>query len=239
MALKGKKKSRSRGSQARRRPAAAPRPTYGGSGKARWYQTTIGLVVAFIAIVTVAIFVWWFVASNRNEARELEAAQQQIETYTGSLEASIQNLTPVVGEMAAAAAVKDEELAEKVKVWKNELSTAQTTVAQAAPPPGLEAMGGLLTQAVLLYVQSAEQYALLPKLEGDIRDQVAAKAAASFSAANGIFASSIAILDAERQENDLDSSGLQTPGVAAQPTPTSGPGELQVPVDNDAEKDNE
>lgn len=227
MALKGKKKSRSRGSQARRRPASAPRPTSGGGSKLRWYQTTTGLVVAFLVAVTVVILAWWFIADNRSEAEALETTQAELTDYTETVETTIQDVTPVAADLAGAAELKDDQLAEKAKTWKSQLSTAQTAVAQAAPPTGIEAMNGLLTQAILLYVQSAEQYELLPQLEGRVREEVSAKAAASFLAANNIFSSAIEILDTARVDNELSSSGLQTPGTA--PEATMPPGELEVP----------
>ncbi|MFN2389188.1 MAG: hypothetical protein ABR575_06220, partial [Actinomycetota bacterium] len=46
MAIKGKKKSQSRGSQGQRRPAAAPRPTYAPRRATRWYQTPAGRLAA-------------------------------------------------------------------------------------------------------------------------------------------------------------------------------------------------
>jgi len=215
MALKGKKKSRSRGSQARRRPAAAPRPAYGSIGKARWYQTTAGLVLAFLAVATVGILVWWYVADNRAEAQELETAQTQLATYTESLKQVVDSVTPTATDLAAAGDLKDDELVDQTREWTKQLAAAQAQIAQTTPAEGLEPLNGLVTQAVLLYIQSAEQYALLPSLEGDTRDNVAGKAAASFQAASGIFAGAIELLDTERQDNEMNASGLTAPGTPA------------------------
>lgn len=237
MAVKGKKKARTRGSQARRRPASAPRPSYGGREKPRWYQTTAGLVGAFLAVVTLGIFVWWFVADNRSEAEALQANQDQLETYTASLDGALQSISPVATDLATASTLDDAELAKQVKDWKTKLGAAQTAVAQATPPRSLEPLTGLTSQAVLLYVQSVEQYELLPDLEGKARDAVAAKAAGSFSAASNIFASAIELLDRERQKNDLGSSRLTAPGSPPEDMSTST--EIQVPAEEGAEKGDE
>ncbi|MBW3594464.1 MAG: hypothetical protein KY391_02710, partial [Actinobacteria bacterium] len=213
MALKGKKKSRSRGSQARRRPAAAPRPTYGSSGRQRWYQTTTGLVLAFVVIVAAGILVWWIVGENRSEAQRLETAQDQLDTYTSSLDTIIQSISPVATDLATAGELEDAALAKQAKEWKNQLAAAQTAAAQTMPPEGLEPLGGILPQALLLYSQSIEQYELLPELDGKAREEVAAAAAASFQAASSVFASAIEILDAERQDNEMSASGFTAPGA--------------------------
>lgn len=239
MALKGKKKSRARGSQARRRPASAPRPSYGGRDKPKWYQTTVGLVVAFLVLVTAGILIWWLVASNRSEARELEARQDQLRTYTASLENAITSVTPVATDLTTAVDLEDEELVKQTKKWRNDLATAQTTIGQMTPPEGLEPLNGFLGQALLLYVQSVDQYALLPELEGDTRANVAARANATFQAANSLFVGSIQLLDSERQENDMGSSGLTAPGAPPEGMVAPG-GEVQIPQGGDgAEEGNE
>ena len=231
MAVKGKKKSRVRGSQARRRPAAAPRPSYGGRDKPRWYQTTAGLVIAFLIVVSVVIAIWAIVANNRSEAQELETAQDQLRTYTASLENVANTVTPVATDLATASELDDEQLTKDTKEWRKDLGTAQTTLTQMTPPTGLDPLNGLLSQSLLLYVQAAEQYALLPELEGDTRTQVAAKAGATFQAANNIFASAIQLLDTERQENEMASSGLTAPG--APPESMAPGGEVQIPTGED------
>ncbi len=238
MALKGKKKSRARGSQARRRPAAAPRPSYGAVAKPRWYQTTTGLVAAFVALMLLGILVWWYVADNRAEAEELATAQNELQTYTQSIEGVIGSVSPVANELSTAGELNDAQLEKKVNDWKDRLASAQTLVGQTTPPSGLEPLNNLFTQALLLYVQSAEQYALVPDLEGEARDNVAGKAAGSFQAASGIVASAIELLDNERQETEMTSSGLTTPGGPPEAmTPET---QVEIPAGGeDAEQGNE
>lgn len=221
MALKGKKKSRARGSQARRRPAAAPRPSYGGNKKARWYQTTAGLVIGFLIAATVIVFVWWWVADSRSDAQALETRQADLQSYTSNLRAVMQTLTPLASELGTAATLKDDELPKKAKEWKNQLAEVQTTLSTAVPPPELAPLSGLLAQSLSLYGQSIEQYELLPDLEGKTRDEISAKATASLSAGNTILTAVIQLLDAERQDADLSVSELTVPGAQEEiTTPT-------------------
>lgn len=229
MALKGKKKSRSRGSQARRKPAAAPRPAYGAKAKPPWYKTTAGMVIAFVVLASLAIFILWFTADQRSEEQALETQKEELDTFTGQLRGLVQSLTPVATDLSTASELEDAELEKQVESWKNQLSETQTTAAQLLPPSGLEVVNGLLTQSILLYVQSAEQYELLPSLEGKTREQVAAKAGASFSSANSIFASIIELLDAQRAEVEMNESGLSTPATGAAPTGEEVPHEDAVP----------
>ncbi|MDQ3957514.1 MAG: hypothetical protein M3273_04245, partial [Actinomycetota bacterium] len=59
MAIKGKKKSQSRGSQGLRRPAAAPRPVYTGRRHTPWYKTTEGrLIGGILAAALIGIAIW-------------------------------------------------------------------------------------------------------------------------------------------------------------------------------------
>jgi hypothetical protein len=227
MALKGKKKSRVRGSQARRKPAAAPRPSYGTHQKARWYQTTQGLVIGFLIAVTLIVFVWWWVADSRSDAQALENEQRGLQIYTTDLRTLFQNLTPITSEIQAASTLKDDELPEKAKAWKNQLAEVQSTVAAVTPPADLTALNGLVAQAMVLYGQAIDTYELLPEVEGNAREQLAAKAASSFGAANNLLGIVIQMLDAERTETDLQPSGVTAPG--AQELPTTTPGSQLTP----------
>ena len=240
MALKGKKKSRTRGSQARRRPAAAPKPSYvGGREKARWYQTTQGLVIAFIVAAATIIFLWWFIADSRNDAQALEDKQEGLKTYTDQLRTVIDTLDPVAGELATAEGLSDEELAKKSEEWRESLTRAQSQLSQQVPPAGLEPVNALAVQAILLYVQSAEQYGLLPSLDdSNVQSEMTGKAVGSFQAANGIFGSIIQLIDTERTEADLSVSGLtapsgqpQQPGTLEVPGTESGSDTIELPVD--------
>ena len=213
MALKGKKKSRARGSQARRRPAGAPRPSYGGRQKARWYQTTAGLVIGFLIAVTMIGFVWWWVADSSSDSRDLESRQTELQSYTSNLRTLVQDLTPIASEIGTAATLESDEIPEKTKAWKNQLADVQTTLNTTVPPSELAPLSGLLAQSLSLYGQSIEQYELLPDLEGKTRDEISAKANASLSAGNTILTAVIQLLDAEREDADLGASGLTPPGA--------------------------
>ena len=213
MALKGKKKARKRGSQARRRPAAPPRPTYGGREKKRWYQTTSGLVLAFILIATVAILTIWFVASSRSEKQELQTTQDALNGFTSNVRAVGQDIDPIVGELSGASALADDELVEKTKAWKKELATAHSTLSQALPPESATTAHSLMLQAILMYSQAADQYALLPEVDKDARERLSGAAASTVSAANNVFTQAITIIDEARADAELSASGLTPPGA--------------------------
>lgn len=223
MALKGKKKSRARGSQARRRPAAAPRPTYGGREKPRWYQTTAGLVIGFLVATAVIIFVWWFVADSRSETQAREDERAALQTITGDLRSVIARLTPLTAELATATGLGDKELADKVDGWNEQLSGIQTSLSELSAPEDLSALGGVISQSTLLYGQAIDGYGSLPGLEGKAREALSSSAASSFNAANNLFAVAIQFLDQARSEADLSASGLTAPASeppAPAPEPT-------------------
>lgn len=218
MALKGKKKSRARGSQARRRPAGAPRPSHGGREKPRWYQTTPGLVIGFLVAVTAIIFVWWFIADSRSESQAREDQQAALETFTDDLRTVITNLTPLTTDLATATGLDDDELADKTKTWNEQLSGVQASLAELSAPRELAAAGGVVSQSTLLYGQAIDGFGSLPDLEGKARETVSSSATGSFNAANNLFAVVIQLLDEARREADLSASGLTAPASEA-PTP--------------------
>lgn len=222
MALKGKKKSRARGSQARRRPAAAPRPRHGGREKPRWYQTTAGLVIAFLVATTVTIFIWWFVADSRSETRERETQEASLETFTDDLRTVISNLTPLTTELATATGLKDGELADKTDGWNEQLSSVQTSLAELSAPSDLAALGGIVSQSTLLYGQAIDGYGSLPDLEGKARETMSASATASFNAANNLFGVLIQLLDDARNRAGMSPSRLTAP-ASEPPAPTPEP----------------
>jgi hypothetical protein len=227
MALKGKKKSRVRGSQARRRPAAAPRPTYGGREKPRWYQTTAGMVIGFLVIASLIIFVWWFVADTRSESQALEDEQAALQTFTSDLRATITDLTPLTAELATAGSLKDGQLADKTEEWNEQLGEVQTALAQLAPPQDLASLTGVLSQSMVLYGQSIENYDSLPNLEGRARQTMSTAALSSFNAANNLFGVVIELLDQARSDAELSSSGLTPP--SAEPAPVEEPASESTP----------
>jgi hypothetical protein len=225
MALKGKKKSRARGSQARRRPAAAPRPTHGGRDKPRWYQTTAGLVIGFLAAMVLIIFVWWFVADSRSDTKAREDQEAALQTFTTDLRTVISNLTPLTSELATATGLDDKELADKTDAWNEQLSSVQTSLAELSAPRDLAALGGIISQSTLLYGQAIDGYGSLPDLEGQARKTVSASATSSFNAANNLFSVAIQLLDQARSEADMSASGLTAPASeppAPTPEPTQG-----------------
>ena len=222
MALKGKKKSRVRGSQARRRPASAPRPSYGSREKPPWYQTTQGMVVGFLVIVSLIIFVWAWVADSRSDSEARAAQREALQSYTTDLRAFIQELDPIASVITASASLSDKELEKEVDAWKDELSGI-SVISEMSPPEELSAMTGLVDVVMGLYGQSIEQFELVPTLEGKIREEVSAKATASYLTANNVLVGIIGSVDAARASADLGPSGL-TPPAAPQVQTSPSPG---------------
>jgi hypothetical protein len=220
MAVKGKKKKANRGSQARRRPASAPRPTFQPRTRTVWYKTPGGRIVAILFGLLLVGLIVWSVTSSRSEAAQLEQRQEELEDYTQRVRALIQNLTPAATEMGNAAQLPVGQIEKRVDSWNSNFGEAQTTLSQTQPPEDLQPLSQLLLQSILLYVSSAETYELVPGLEADARRDVVTQATVSWTGANNVFASAIALLDDERAEAELRASGLRPPGSGA---PPSGP----------------
>ncbi len=228
MAIKGKKKSQSRGSQARRRPAAAPRPSYATGGpKLPWYKTPGGQVAAGVGLALIAGLIVWAFATVRSGAADREGQQDAVEKYTGEIKVAAQLMNADVAEMNAIpldAATLPEDLDKDVKLWNKAFTNALTQVSQMIPPPELEEANQLFGQAIQMYMSAADGYELAAKTEDT---EAASALLAQFSKqrdqAAGIWQTAIAVLDRERDDLEMTSSRLTPPGMGAVPQPSGSP----------------
>ena len=221
MALKGKRKSRSRG----KRPAGAPRTIQRATQLHRpWYATTgarIGGValLALVAIVVIAI-------ANRSgdEGAALEKRRDAIERFTGDTLALLQKLSPAASEMVSSDP-DSKKLADDAARWDEALTKVQTEMTQtvASAPPEVDVANRLIFQAVLQYIAAAKTYQLVPDTEGKLRDRIYERAGAQVAAADGTWQGAISVLDQERRDAGLDPSQIRVPSaVTVAPTPTGG-----------------
>ena len=222
MAIKGKKKSR--GGQARRRPASAPRPVVG-ARRVSWYQTTLGkAILAILAVVFAGVLVW-VVADERAESSQRAERREQLDSFTNDVRGFVQDLRQPAGEMATASTLPPDELRAKGRDWSEQFTAAQASATAIVPPEGLEGLSGMFVQVVLLYSTAADTYGVAGGLEGESQQAVIATAGKQFSSANAVFDSAVRLLDAERDEVGLEVSGVTAPGLAppAPPSPTPAP----------------
>ena len=242
MAIKGKKKNR--GAQGVRRPAQAPRPAYAPRARTPFYRTRDGMILLGILGLVALGTIIWLIGSARNEAKELEDRQAQLETYDEQITGVLQQATPVAQEMATVQAVPADEkgledLAADSERWITDLQQFQTQISQVFPAPEVESVNELFNQALSLYVASAQTFALVPDAEGDLQASVYARAIAQRDAATGVWSSAIDVLDTLRSNAEMSASGLRPPASASQmPDPNATPG-TQVTIPPEGEGDAE
>lgn len=220
MALKGKRKSGTRGSQGRRRPATAPRPAPAAGRHLPWYHTNGGRLAIGIGIALVVGVAWWAIATSQSNADRLEDRQATLEEYTGSIRAVSQGITQASAEMAVVAPNADdgavEGLAESSGRWAKSFTDAQGPLIESFPPsPALQRANGLFQQALQLYDSAARTYGLVPRAEGQLRTDLLARAAAQRDQATGLWSTAVAFLDAARAAAEMDASGIPVPGSEA------------------------
>ena len=221
MAIKGKKKRKSR--QPSRRPAAAPRPVVTTGRQIPWYRTSRGRAIAAVVAV-VLLIVGGVVFKNRSDDQEaLAKDQEKIEGFTGDTEALLQSISPSATEMVAAKP-ESKDLAKDAKRWIGVFEDARDglTDSLTRSPLIVDVSNRLIYQSVLQYIAAAETYKLVPEASGDLRDDLAERAKAQVTAADGTWEGAVAALDEQREEADLDPSGLRVPSAATAPT---GPGD--------------
>lgn len=226
MAIKGKKKSQSRGSQARRRPAAAPRPVITSRARTPWYKTPGGRAIGVIVVLTVLGVVVWAVGNARSNAKDLEQRQEALDDYTDSLRSLLQSVSGPASQMATAPAAGSqpdaaalEELSDASKSWTSTLEESGTIASTTSPAPGMESVNRLFAKALSLFRTAALTYGMAVDADGKLLDGLLQRAAEARSLADEIWIEAIAILDDERADADMELSGLRAPSLA----PAGGP----------------
>lgn len=239
MAIKGKKKSQSRGSQARRRPAAPPRPVAPQRNRIRWYRTPTGIAaLGIIAMVLIGVVVW-AVQKNSDEAEKLENRQEVLDGYSAEVRTALQSLRAPIGAMAAAPpAIQDpeqaEQLAEDASGWVEDLEKAQTQFGQVVPAGSVQSVNSLYVQAVQIYISAAKAYEIAAVAEGEIQADTLGLAGTQRLQASSIWTEATALLDAMLKDAELDPSGLTAPDAPAPGTaPPVNSGELPTGIPTD------
>ncbi|HEX2240217.1 MAG TPA: hypothetical protein VHJ82_03630 [Actinomycetota bacterium] len=233
MPIKGKKKPQTRGSQARRRPAAAPRPAYTSSRRVPWYRSPVGRgLVVIIGLVLVGLAVWG-VGTARNNARADEARRESLDEYSGRMRAVLQSLAEPVSAMSAVPADSKAEvfdqLEETAKTWTRALRDASSEATTIFPPGDLEGTHQVFSEAIAIYVSAAQTYALAPDAEGALADSLLERAADLVSKGTAVWSAAIEVLDSARQEAGMDPSGLQDPTAVAPPAvPSPAPTAIEI-----------
>jgi hypothetical protein len=226
MAIKGKKKSQVRGSQARRRPASAPRPA-SSRRRTAWYSTDRGrLIVAAVAVVVIGV-VWWAIAHSRAAAADLERRQDAVETYTGEARALLQSVRPAAAAMAQVPAAPDrgpplQSISQAAGSWTGLLDKARSEAGAIVPTPFVISAHELFSQSVDLYLSAAKTYRLGGRAGRSVANGLLARAAQQRDQAGAIWLLATRVLDDARSEAELSASGLGLPSAVpaggAQPT---------------------
>jgi hypothetical protein len=229
MALKGKKKSQSRGSQGRRRPASAPRAAYASRTRQPWYRTPAGRGIAALVLVIAIVAIVAFVQSRPNTAA-LTARKDSLDQYTGDVRGLLQSITPPATSENAVPnklSAKDaKRLATSSKSWLSELAQAQQSIgAVSAPTPTTQSANVLFVESIELYKQAATIYGLAPSTSASVQVKLLASGANLRNQATALWQEGINILDQARTDAKMTPSQLRIPtaGAVAPPSPPSPP----------------
>jgi hypothetical protein len=226
MAVKGKKKSQSRGSQGRRRPAQAPRAIYGGRSHQPWYRTTAARVGAALVLLVALLGIVVVVRSGSNRGN-LTQRQNTLDQYTGDVRALLQTITPAATDedgvpnkltTPEAKALKSQSVS-----WQTQLLKAQQTAGNVtAPTPGTQSANIIFGESIQLYSQAATVFGLAPSTSSRVQVKMLASAASLRNQATALWQEGVNILDQARSATQMTPSQLRIPtaGAVAPPSPT-------------------
>jgi hypothetical protein len=226
MAIKGKKKQQSRGSQARRRPGMAPRQ-YVRPAHLPWYRTSGGRVaVAIIAVLLIAA-IGGSVAALSSSRSDQAAKQTAVDDYTARVKTTMQELAQPVSSLGAfppEPTAKDlKQLKDDVVTWRNGLRSAQSGASSLKPPAELRNVNVLFVESIIEYLSAVDSYASVTHVKGDsqgdqaLRIRLLRNANDDRTRATSLWTTAVALLDDERAEVGLEPSGIGNPLIG---TPT-------------------
>lgn len=215
MAIKGKKKSQQRGSQARRRPAQAPRPVSRKGTKKPWYQTTAGQSIAAIGALIAIVIALVLVNNARTEAEERELRRESLENFTDQMNALVQTVTAPASELSGATQAPPEDLRAAAGGWRDAFSAAQTQAAQFPPAQGTSTVQQLVSQALNLYRGAAVVLREAAIADDESATELTAAATSQLASADAIWLAAVDVLDAARDEVGLNASGVRAPSEAS------------------------
>jgi hypothetical protein len=218
MAIKGKKKSQTRGSQARRRPATAPRVVTSRHTHTPWYQTSGGRVIAALIVVLMLTGVGIVVAQVNASGNREEKRREALDAYTREIRSVGQSISGAALEMQQLTAQPPREkdmagLEEQAEDWVGTFTGARPEPDLRAPS-GLSSLSPLFARSVDAYSSAATTYGLAAKAATEDRAGLFTLAAQQQSIAVGVWVSAVGVLDEARAAQDMDPSGLDTPGAA-------------------------
>lgn len=235
MAIKGKRKSQNRGSQARRRPATAPRPAVGSRRRPPWYRTTTGQVIATLLFLVVLITTIALVAHVRHNSQQRSQAQAQLETYTGKIRSVLVKITPTATEMTSAPTSSTDPnainaLKKSTADWAKSFDSGVSDLQQIAPVASATDASQLFTQSLQLYSTAVQSYKLVPSVPSKVQDTALAAAQAEFTEAGQLWTTAVSLLDRARSDVGLAPSALRSPQSAVPNSSTPAPGQTTFSV---------
>lgn len=226
MAVKGKKKSQSRGSQGRRRPAQAPRAAYGARPQQPWYRTTAARVIAALVLVVALVAIIVVVQSGPDQTN-LTNRQNALDQYTGDVRALLQGITPpATGEDGVPnklTAKQAKALKGQTRSWQAQIAKIQQTVGNVtAPTPSTQNANIIFGESIQLYSQAATTFGLAPSTSGSVQVKMLASAASLRDQATGMWQQGVNVLDQARSAAQMTPSQLRIPtaGTVAPTAPT-------------------
>jgi hypothetical protein len=222
MAIKGKKKSQSRGSQARRRPAAAPRPALVTRGRVPWYRTPGGRVALAVAIVLAVSAVGGIIAVAGSDAG-LEARQRRLQAYTQQIRTLRAQITVPASQMAGAPMSPRQKgfkrLGNDALRWVGVFGQAQPSADSLAPPDSISTTATLFSKSVETYAAAAQMFEVATTLEEAAQMRLIGLAATERERALELWSTALAELESARSDAEMDPSGLQPPATATEVQP--------------------
>lgn len=231
MAIKGKKKPKSRPRSARRRPTPSGRAPVAAVKAPPFHRTMGGQLTLILLALAIIGFVMWRLAENRSEDQATEARQTELRGFTTEASDVVATVQEPVREMMGAAfntanPEAIDALEEDAAGWIEALELAGAKAQALAGPEDLAPVVQVLQQSFMLYVSAAKTYALVPGEDAEKRQQeLIQRSTEQRDLAGRLMTAALGMLDDARDEAEMDPAGIQAPATMTPilPSPASSP----------------
>lgn len=229
MAIKGKKKPKSRPSNARRRPAPTGRAPAAAVKAPPFHRTMGGQLTLILLGLAIVGFVMWRVSEHRSESQALEGRQNELRAFTTEVSDLVATVQEPVREMLGAAfntanPEAIEALNEDTDGWIEALEAAGARAQTLAPPSDLAPVSQILQQSFLLYLSAAKTYALVPGEDNNRRqEELIQRSTEQRDQAGRLMTAALGMLDDARDEAELNAAGIQAPAGMTPILPSPAP----------------
>jgi hypothetical protein len=195
----------------------APRPTVVRSTRVPWYRTAAGRVFGAVGVVLIIAVGGALIASAVGAGNRTERRRERLDDFTSQVEALSQEVSGPAGQMGTIGPTASKDVLEALEKepgkWVSALTTTEQSTRRLRPPVGAEETAALFAEANRPSLTAARTFQLVSETAGHTQQELLLRGTEVRDRASSVWSTGTALLDKQRAELDLGTSGLVPPGA--------------------------